>query len=263
MGKLTSYEELQEKLSRLNLMRIGQRVDQYCQKALDEKLSYSEFLAQLVDEEIAHKREHTLRFRIQMAQFPFKKTIEQFDFSYQPSIDKRKIEELATLRFVANGENIIFLGPPGVGKTQLAIGLGIRACMEGMKTYFITGDKVIHKLIASLSDNSFEQKMRSFKQPHLLIIDELGYLAFNQQASNFFFQLICSRYEKGSIIITSNRSYSEWDKIFSEPVIASAILDRLLHHSITINIRGESYRLKEKRMFFEKTNYNVAKNEIF
>ena len=125
--------------------------------------------------------------------------------------------------------------------------------MEGIKTYFITADNLVRKLIASLADNTFNQKMKNFRTPQLLIIDELGYLQFDQQASNFFFQLICQRYEKGSIILTSNRSYGDWGEVFSEPVIASAILDRLLHHSITINIRGESYRLREKKMFFEKS----------
>lgn len=249
MKRSFNKHQLQNNLLELNLPTIAATYDKYCQIATQTNMAYSEFLKHLIDEEMNSKEERKVRYRIKWSQLPYQKKLEDFDFAAQPSIDKRLVDELATLRFIDNRENVIFLGPPGVGKTHLAIALALRSCQAGLKTFFTTADTLIKRLKASLADGTFRHRMRRLKWPRLLVIDELGYLPFDKQASNFFFEIICNRYETGATIITSNRSYGNWGDIFNDPVIASAILDRILHHSITINIKGKSYRMRDKLKF--------------
>jgi DNA replication protein DnaC len=169
-----------------------------------------------------------------------------FDFKFQPSIDPKQIRELATGRYIQSGDNLLLLGPPGVGKSHLAIALGIKACEQGIRTLFVTATALITTLGKALAEGKLDERLKLLTQPQLLICDELGYLPIDRQGANLFFQLVSRRYERGSIIITSNQSLGAWGEVFGDTVIASAILDRLLHHSITINIKGESFRLKEK-----------------
>jgi DNA replication protein DnaC len=171
-----------------------------------------------------------------MARFPFQKTIESFDFKFQPSIDPKVIKDLATCRFIADTDNILLLGPPGVGKTHLAVGLGLKACALGYRTAFTTAAGLISTLMRAHNEGRLEERLKLLVQPKLLIVDD-----------NLFFQLVSRRYEKGAILITSNQSLTGWGEVFGDRVIATAILDRLLHHSTIVNIKGESYRLKEKR----------------
>lgn len=237
---------IQENLKHLKLHKISGLLDSLLEDAAKNNLSYSDFLDQLFVQEVSAKMEKNIAIRTVMAKFPFVKTMESFDFSFQPSIDKKKIQELAACRFIANGENVILLGPPGVGKTHLAVALGIKAAREGYRPYFTQAMPLVASLTKAYAENRIEERLKFLCQPKLLIIDEIGYIPIDRHGAHLFFQLISRRYEKGALILTSNRSFSQWHEIFGDPVIATAILDRLLHHSTTINIKGNSYRLKEK-----------------
>ncbi len=241
------YEKLVMELKKLRLPSMAEMLDSYTKQAVSSNMSYMDFLSGLVSEEVRNKERRSIDSRIKSAGFPVLKSLDDFDYAFQPTINKKKLDELSSLRFIDNRENILFLGPPGVGKTHLSIGYGMRACSVGYKVLFTTLNEMISILMASLADNSFILRLRNFIQPSLLIIDEVGYLPVPKEGANFLFQVIAKRYETGSIILTSNKSFSDWGEVLGDNVIASAILDRLLHHSTIFNIKGESYRLREKR----------------
>jgi len=243
-----SYERMHMNLKKLGLMGISQSVDVYLESAAGRDASFVELIDELLEEEVRIRQERTYETKVKMAGFPARKTIDSFDFGFQPSVDKKQIKDLLTLRFMSEGVNIIFLGPPGVGKTHLAVAIGMAACQVGHSVYFTSADDLVNSLVLSRAKGTYDARMRFLLRTGLLIIDELGYLPLDRQASNLIFQLISRRYEQAaSIILTSNRGYGEWGSMFSDSVIASAVLDRLLHRSVTMNIRGDSYRLKDKR----------------
>ena len=246
------YEKLMAELKSLRLPAMAEMLDSYAKQAASSSMSYVDFLGGLVSEEVIRKEQRSVQNRIKSARFPVLKSLDDFDYTFQPSVDRKKVGELSNLRFIDNKENILFLGPSGVGKTHLATGLGIRACESGYKVLFTTLNDMVSVLMASMADNSFPSKLRQYVQPPLLIVDEVGYLPVSKDGANFLFQVVAKRYETGSIILTSNKSFADWGEVLGDSVIAAAILDRLLHHSTVFSVRGDSYRLREKKKLMGK-----------
>jgi len=240
-------ERLGMLMQRLGLADMAQSYAALAEQAAQKDLPYCDFLEQVLESESHARQERNVKVRTQLAGFPDIKRLEQFDFKFPASIDEKKIRELASLRFLERHENAVFLGPPGVGKSHLAVALGMEAIRHGFSVYFITLPDLLEKLVQAQAENRMRRKMAHLRKCRLLILDEIGYRTLDRQATTCLFQLISERYERASMILTSNKSYGEWGAIFQDNVIASAILDRLLHHSHTINIKGESYRLKDKR----------------
>lgn len=240
-------DRLQATFRELGWTRIPEILDQYAEDAAKHNLSYTAFLDNLVREEWAAKLDRTIQTRRRMAALPYHKGLEDFDFDFQPSIDEKRIQEFATLRFIEHQKNLIFLGPPGTGKTHLGVAVGLEAIKRRYTVYFTTAHDMIQTLEEAHRRNQVQKKLKVYTKPDLLIIDEIGYRRMDETAAHFFFQIISERYEKGAVILTSNKSYGSWGDIFGDHVLATAILDRLLHHSETVNIKGESYRIKEKK----------------
>jgi len=245
---------LLEETAKTGLEALGLRVaretlDTACQMAAAQGWSYSHFLGYLLEAEMSQRSRRAVELSLQLAKLPYLKLLKDFDYSAQPGVDPRLIEELSTLRFIAEGRNLLFLGPPGVGKTHLAIGLAVLACQQGQRAYFTSAMELSRRLSGALAQNRLRQEMMKLVSPKVLLIDEVGHVCLDATSASLLFQVICLRYDKNQPIpLTSNKAFSDWGEVFAgDAVMASAALDRLLHRSTVLNIRGESYRLREKR----------------
>ncbi|MEK3888429.1 IS21-like element helper ATPase IstB [Bacillus sp. FSL K6-3431] len=238
---------LEERLSQLGWHHTASQLDDIVENASTNNVSYFDFLDTVVLQEWETREANLLEKRIKRSKLPYTKTIHDFDFSFQPSISEQRVKETLTCRFIANGENRILLGPPGVGKTHLAISIALEALTQGFTALFLTAEAMVSECRKAEAKGTLTRLVSKWSRPDLIILDEVGYFPFDELTANVFFQVVSKRYEHGAMILTSNKSFIEWGKVFGDDVLATAVLDRLLHHSVTFNIKGDSYRMKEKK----------------
>ena len=239
-------ERVLQSLRALHLAAAAGTLEQRLRESTERELSALQFLDALLGDEAAARQEKSLQLRMRLARFPVLKTLDSFDFDVQPSIDRRLVNELRTLAFVERAQNVVLLGPSGVGKTHLATGLGVQALQAGHRAYFVSAQDLLDQIHLAQFKGIPGHKQRNLTNAPLLVIDELGYVEFDKRAATWLFQLICERYERRSTIITSNKPFADWGTIFADVTLAGAMLDRILHHSHVLNLKGESYRLRSK-----------------
>ena len=256
----TNYEQLINNFEALNLHTMAENISSCIDAITTKKSPVVEALLSLTEQEIKTQNNNAALACIKVANFPFIKTFEDFDFEFQPSIDKESILDFASLRFLTNKENIIFIGPPGVGKTHLSVSIGIEVAKHRNLVYFISCHELLIRLTKAYTEQKLEKYIKNLNKYKLLIIDEVGYLPLDTHAANLLFQLVTRRYEKSSIIFTTNKPLSEWGEVFGDSVIANAILDRILHHSYVVNISGKSYRLKN--MIVDNDSNSIQKYNL-
>lgn len=248
------YAKLMNNLEALKLEKMSSYIPTYLSMAAQEQIPLLDALVHLTDKEIVYKNEMASKIQISVAGFPFVKRADEYDYSFQPSVNKAQIQDLCSLRFIDNKENILFYGTPGVGKTHLATAIGIEAASKRYLTYFISCHDLIQNLRNAYNENRLESRLKHYNKYKVLIIDEIGYLPIDQLGANLFFQLITKRYEYNSTIITTNQPFSKWGDVFSDATLANAILDRLLHHAHIIKIVGPSYRTKDVYEMIQQEN---------
>lgn len=239
------YANLVNNLDELGFTEVEPYLSEYLTKVSKEGIGVQDALIHLTDREIKLRNKRAAQIQVSISHFPYERTIDQYDFTFQPAVNKAEIKDLATLRFLERAENILFFGTPGTGKTHLATALGIQAAQHRNITYFITCHDLIQTLKKAYEENRLEARLKHFAKYKLLIVDEIGYLPIDKIGANLFFQLIAKRYEHNSTIITTNQPFSKWGEVFSDAMLANAILDRLLHHAHVIKIVGPSYRTKD------------------
>lgn len=248
---MSTYTKLNNGLEELGIHKMQEHLDYYIDLVNKGQKSFGEALEELINIEKKNKQVRAEYACVKTANFPFLKTVDDFDFDFQPSVHKKEILELSRLSFIEHQENILFVGSSGVGKTHLATAIGIECARARYSTYFISFEGLMNQLKKALHENRLENRMKFFSKYKVLIIDELGYMPIDSDSANLFFQLIAKRYEKHCTIITTNMPFSKWGEIFGSSTLANAVLDRLLHHSHVISIKGPSYRLKEKQAFMD------------
>jgi DNA replication protein DnaC len=225
---------------------LAAAVERLAERARAESWSHEEFLAACLQREVAARDAHGGEARIRSARFPARKALEDFDYDHQRSLKREAIAHLSTLDFVTAKENVVFLGPPGTGKTHLSIGLGIRACQAGHRVAFATAAEWVARLADAHAAGRLQDELVKLARIPVLVVDEVGYIPFEPEAANLFFQLVSSRYERASLIVTSNKPFGRWGEVFGDDVVAAAMIDRLVHHAEVISLKGDSYRLKNR-----------------
>ena len=251
---MINYNKLLNNLDELKLQAIKANLPNYIDMVTNKDKSFIDALYELTEKEKSLRNERLMNNSVKTAGFPFLKRINDYDFSFQPSIDKEEIKDLFSLRFIENNENILLVGSPGTGKTHLAISIGIEAALKRYSVHFVSCQNLLSDLLVAENENRLEKRLKQYTRYKVLIIDEIGYLNLDTRAANLFFQLISRRYEKRSTIITTNKALSKWAEIFNDAIITNAILDRLLHHSHILNIVGPSYRTKDILSKLEETD---------
>lgn len=251
MSELVS-SRIRTTAGKLGLPHLAEALNQYAARADEGKMGYLEFLDLVLSEELAVRDDRRYRQGLRLSKLPHHKTLDEYDFSFQPDLDPRKIKDLASLAFVEAKANAALLGPPGVGKTHIAVALAVAACRAGYTIYFSNLDDMVRNLKTAEAAGRLTTKLRTYLRPGVLVVDEVGYQPLERAEANLVFQVISRRYEKGSIILTSNKTFSEWGQVFGDEVLATAILDRLLHHCEVISINGPSYRLKNRLQAIEQ-----------
>lgn len=254
------YTRLKNNLDELKLTKSKELIDYYSELVNTSEKTFLEALDEIMVEEMKFREFRAVKACVSTSGFPFLKTENDFDFDFQPSISKKQIKEFTNLGFIEKKENIIFIGTPGTGKTHLAIAIGIAAATQRYSTYFISFQELINQLKKASYENRLEKRLKFFGKYKVLIIDELGYLNMDDEAANLFFQLVALRYEKHCTIITSNSSFTKWADIFKNPTLTNALLDRLLHHSHVVSIKGPSYRMKNLLVEYDETEKRENKN---
>ncbi len=246
------YEQIKDGLGYLKLNKAEECFATLVEQARDDKWDHLQFLARLVDEEVTATRNRRLASRMRFAHLPGRRTLEDFDFDFQPSIDRKLVEDLASLRFVKEGRPVLFLGQPGCGKTHLAVALCTLAVEAGYRGYFASGADMCASIAAAYAEGTFKLKMRTYTGPSVLVIDDVGLVPLDRAAGNAFYQVVNRRYEMGSsTIVTTNRGLPSWGEVFGDSVVAAAILDRLMHRAVVFNIKGPSWRMREHQALAE------------